>query len=89
MLAEARTPAYRTVGNRGAGTDAANRLSSESGSMFTATVPSAKGFFERYPHEPVRPARDPFLRDRGPQDVLEQRLPALHVHSPRRWLHGA
>lgn len=45
LLADASTPAYRTVCKRGAGTDAARRLSSESGSMSTATVPSEKGFF--------------------------------------------
>jgi hypothetical protein len=38
-------PAYRTVCRRGAGTDAARRLRSESGSRSTATVPSEKGRF--------------------------------------------
>ena len=40
-LAAASTPAYLTVCNRGGGTLVANRQSSDSGSMSTATVPSA------------------------------------------------
>ena len=44
-LAEASTPAYLTVWNRGGGTLVASRHSSDSGSMSTATVPSAYAFF--------------------------------------------
>jgi len=40
-LAAASTPAHLTVCNRGGGTLVANRQSSDSGSMSTATVPSA------------------------------------------------
>jgi len=41
VLAGARTPAYFTVWQRGGGTLVASRQSSDSGSMSTATVPSA------------------------------------------------
>jgi hypothetical protein len=44
LLADASTPAYRTVCRRGAGTDAARRLRRERGSRSNATVPSEKGF---------------------------------------------
>ena len=40
-LADAGTPAYLTVWNRAGGTLLASRHSSDSGSMSTATVPSA------------------------------------------------
>jgi hypothetical protein len=52
LKADARTPAHRTVWNRGAGTVAARRQSRESGSRSMesgsrsmATVPSLNGFF--------------------------------------------
>src|SRR6266545_3968500 len=45
VLAGASTPAYLTVWNRGGGTLVASRHSSDSGSMSTATVPSAYAFF--------------------------------------------
>ena len=44
VLAGASTPAYFTVWNRGGGTLVASRQSSDSGSMSTATVPSAYAF---------------------------------------------
>jgi hypothetical protein len=44
-LADASTPAYLTVWNRGGGTPVASRHSSDIGSMSTATVPSAYAFF--------------------------------------------
>ena len=40
LLADASTPAYRTVWNLGGGTAAQRRVSSESGSRSTAKVPS-------------------------------------------------
>jgi hypothetical protein len=45
VLAGASTPAYLTVWNRGGGTLVASQHSSDSGSISTATVPSAYAFF--------------------------------------------
>jgi hypothetical protein len=64
LLAAARTSTYRTVCRRG-GTEEAKRQSRESGSRSTATVPSARGFFERDTHEAVGCVRDALLRHGG------------------------
>lgn len=55
LLAEPSTHAYRTVSKRGGGTEAQRRLSSESGSRSTATVPSEKAFLRPMRTSPSGP----------------------------------
>ena len=55
LLAEARTPTYRTVCRRGGGTAAHKRVRSESGSRSIATVPSEKAFFSAMRTSPSGP----------------------------------
>ena len=64
---------------RGAGTLVARRQSSESGSMSTATVPSAHRWArcEREPRQPVAEQQGALLRERRPQDVAQEGLSAL------------
>jgi len=82
-LADASTPAYLTVWNRGGGTLVARRHSSDSGSMFDRDGSVGVCLLQGDAHQSVWAALEALLCNRRAQHVAQQRLASRLVERAR------
>jgi hypothetical protein len=81
LLADARTPAYFTVWQRGGGTLIASRHKRDNGSISTATV--GEGALENDAHQAVLGGLDALLGDGWTEDVAKKSLATGGVERAR------